>query len=216
MLGDSVNGLLPFENRPNIDAGYRQPGSVFPIELLSLTAVWQGQDGLVEWVTSTESNSSHFGVERSLDGGRSFSWLGNVVAAGNSNTARKYSFTDVGIAAQTDDKVYYRLKLVDLDATYQYSENVELRIGTDESDLYFNTYPNPTRDLVYVDYHVSEGARLEFRLVNALGQIVFSEIIENQDVPQTIFFDLRDLASGTYFLQLNTSTKSIARKIVKE
>lgn len=216
MLTDSIDGLLPFAHRPNIDAGYRQPGSVFPIELLALTAVWQGQDGLVKWTTATESNSAHFGVERSLDGGKTFSWLGNVLAAGYSMSPKNYTFTDMGIAGQTDNKVYYRLKLVDLDATYKYSEKVELMKGTGESEIYFNVYPNPTKDVIHIDYHVNGTNRIEFRLVNALGQVIFAEIIENQDMPKTIFFDLRDYSSGAYIIQLNTSSQTFSRKIVKE
>ncbi len=216
MLADTVKNLLPYELRLDVDAGYRQPGAAFPVELLTLTAEWQGVDGLVKWTTAKEVNSAYFGVERSLDGGQTFAWLGNVTAAGNTTAPRNYSFTDINVASVTDQIVYYRLKMVDLDATYKYTDKVELTLAEEQDNIFFNAYPNPTRDMLFVDYHLSEETLVEIRLVNVLGQILYSESMHNDNEPHQIYLDMRDFADGPYFVQLSTSTRTLVRKVVKQ
>ncbi|MDQ6762258.1 MAG: hypothetical protein M3015_06490 [Bacteroidota bacterium] len=73
---------------------------------------------VLNWVTTQEVNTSYFEIQRSLDG-INFSMLGNVPAAGNTSARMNYSFADYG--SNTIQDYYYRLKVVSLDGSYQYS-----------------------------------------------------------------------------------------------
>lgn len=214
-LTDSVKNLLPYENRKFIDAGYRLPGSAFPVELTSLNAEWKGVDGFLTWQTATETNSKYFSIERTLDNGQTFTWLGNVQSNGNSTETKSYSFTDIGVKNITENRVYYRLKMVDIDASYKYSELVELRVSDFTDNIYFNAYPNPTSDLAYIDYHVTGAEIVEIRLLNTLGQVLYTENIKNTEKPQQTHIDLRDLSDGLYFIYLVTENRSLVHKIQK-
>jgi hypothetical protein len=91
--------------------------SVLPIKLLSFTATKNKEQTLLLWTTANEQNSSHFGIERSLDG-ISFEMLEKIMASGNSTTLINYSFVDKKPALGTN---YYRLKQEDYDGKMSYS-----------------------------------------------------------------------------------------------
>lgn len=214
-LTDTIKDLIPYENRKFIDAGYRLPGSAFPVELVSLNAEWKGVDGLITWETAVEVNSNFFAIERTLDNGQTFTWLGNVQAGGNTSKIQSYSFTDIGIKKVVDKQVYYRLKMVDIDASYKYSDLVELKVNELDDDIYFNSYPNPTQDFIFIDYHVTGANLLEIKLLNEVGQTIYSDKIVNSEKPEQIHIDLRDFADGIYFVHLIANNRSIVRKLMK-
>lgn len=111
---------------------------VVPVTWLSFNAKADNKVVLLDWKTATEQNSSHFEVERSING-ISFEKIGSVKAAGNSNTITSYNFID---RLPVKGMNYYRLKQVDLDGKYSYSEIRKVEIRT-ELPL-FVLYNNPS------------------------------------------------------------------------
>ncbi|MEL6142823.1 MAG: CRTAC1 family protein, partial [Bacteroidota bacterium] len=89
-----------------------------PVTLLSFNLLRQNKGVQLAWLTSEETATSHFTVERSADG-RNFHSIGQVQAVGNSNTLQNYQFSDPQIPS--DLTVYYRLKMIDVDGSYAYS-----------------------------------------------------------------------------------------------
>ena len=79
---------------------------------------------VLTWATATEQNNSGFEVERSTDG-TSFIKIGLVHGAGNSTSQKEYSFTDSRVIANRT--TYYRLKQIDLDNQFEYSNIISLR-----------------------------------------------------------------------------------------
>ena len=100
---------------------------VVPITWLSFNASLKNKVVQLDWKTSSETNSSHFDIERSTNG-FSYEKIGEVKAAGNSNTVSYYDFTD---RLPVKGMNYYRLKQVDLDGKYSYSEIRKVEIKTD-------------------------------------------------------------------------------------
>ena len=80
---------------------------------------------VIQWGTTSETNASHFDVERSTDA-RSFSRITSLKASANSQEIREYSFTDEFLPA---GDYYYRLKQVDLDEKYEYSRILHAKIA---------------------------------------------------------------------------------------
>jgi hypothetical protein len=95
------------------------PAQGFATKLLSFTGKLQSENIKLNWSTAFEQNNRGFEIEKSLDG-INFRKIGFVVGAGNSNTIN-YSFTDPQRAVEFN---YYRLKVVDIDNTFHYSDVV--------------------------------------------------------------------------------------------
>lgn len=111
---------------------------VVPVTWLSFNAKLENKVVLLNWKTATEINSSHFDIERSINGFQ-FEKIGSVKAAGNSNGISSYDFTD---RLPVKGMNYYRLKQVDLDGKFSYSEIRKAEIKT-ELPL-FVLYNNPS------------------------------------------------------------------------
>ena len=112
-----------------------------PVTLLNFNGRLLGNDILLNWETATEQNSKGFEIQRS-DDGIQFARIGEVVAAGNSNIKRSYSFHDGGISQENN---YYRLKQIDLDGKFEYSRIVLIRnpvIGKEVFKLLTNPFAN--------------------------------------------------------------------------
>ncbi|MBX7240394.1 MAG: carboxypeptidase regulatory-like domain-containing protein [Bacteroidia bacterium] len=215
-LTDIISPLMYNELRPFIDAGYARAGSAFPVELLEFTAVLDNVDGLLRWTTTNEVNTSHFAIERSVNNGQSFEWLGDTDAAGNSNSLLNYTYRDLNVAKIAKDKIHYRLKMVDIDNTYKYSNTVELKIAP--AELYLNVYPVPASDYLTVEYQLFEAGYADIKVVNALGQQVYNQsVINAKDLPtQKMTLDVKNWAQGVYYLEISTETKVITRKFIVE
>ena len=89
--------------------------STVPVELISYSVTAVSNDVNIQWATATETNASHFIIERKLSDGEWFE-TGNVRAAGTSTTTKNYDFVDKNVAA---GKYFYRLKQVDFDGRFQ-------------------------------------------------------------------------------------------------
>ena len=117
--------------------------TVLPLDLLTFTGQLQNNNSvLLNWKTENEVNTSHFVVERSADGIR-YSGIGNVTANGRNNTGGSfnYSFTDNDAINQSSQRLYYRLKMVDIDGSYKYSNIISVSFPLITGKL--SIAPNP-------------------------------------------------------------------------
>ncbi|HXB91933.1 MAG TPA: T9SS type A sorting domain-containing protein [Puia sp.] len=144
-----------------------------PILLASFTAVAEGKTVGLAWTTSMESNSDHFSIERSTDGGQQWNPIGTVAAHGNSSVAIDYSFVDANPAAGNSE---YRLQLVDRDGRYAYSEVRAVRSGMVSA---VNIYPNPANDYVNVVLGREINNNVSVRLLNQSGQLLVERKVSN-------------------------------------
>lgn len=200
----------------NNSAGYLPPPP-FPIELLSFEASLVGEDGWLQWVTNTEVNSSHFIVERSLDRGMSFGQIGVVDAAGNSIVKKEYQFPDYNVTGISEDVVFYRLKMMDIDGTFKYSNTVQLRLNGEEIPVYTTAYPNPVTDLLRIDCQFYNVKWADIQISNSLGQVVFSNALRGvEDGPYSLMVDTHSWASGIYHVNIYSDKPGVTFKIIKE
>ena len=190
---------------------------MLPVELTSFQAIRQEQSALISWATQVEINSDYFIVERSIDGGNMYENIGKLAAAGNSNERINYHFIDENIAKSALSKVLYRLKMVDIDSRYIYSNIAELRLDTKE--ISFHLYPNPTQDILNIEYqlfNIDRASRVQ--ILNAAGEVVYTNRVEpnaNLSAVQ-LAVEVRNFASGTYFIKITGNGESIIKQFVKE
>ena len=180
----------------------------FPVEWLSFGASWEGQNGLLQWATASETNSSYFGVERSEDG-RIFTEIGQVQAKGTTSQVSSYQYLDrnAGAAARR----YYRLRQVDLNGTFSYSNMVELMAGDTSTSLSFQVYPNPAEDQFTIKLETAGIHPVAMiNVLSANGQAVYSGSVAGQEMV------IQSLAwpEGVYLVQIISGNKSAVQRLV--
>lgn len=176
-----------------------------PLHLLTFTAV-KTSAGMVDlvWTTTQEINSSHFEIERSLNG-RSWIKIGTKAALGQQGAAETYSFTD---PLPGNEANYYRLRIVDLDNRFDYSPVRLIQFG---KEVPVRIYPSVSRTngTYYIEGVQPENTRIEVytnegRLVHRLN--LFSNS-----------FRLPSLAAGIYQIRVIKNNSSFiipSQKIV--
>src|SRR5882757_670562 len=165
------------------------PGPL-PIILYSFNVTKTGDNSLLDWSTSQESNSNRFDVLRSADG-IVFNTIASVKAAGNSTANKVYSLVDT---KPLRGKNYYKLKMIDIDGAFKFSE---IRYLNFVDRLSIKVYPNPSTDIVYIDMTLKlTGKPVQLDLSGVTGQVVFSKRIAN--TAKTEKLDLKGFASGMY------------------
>lgn len=191
--------------------------SPLPVELVSFTGYNSGNINVLNWVTASEINTHKFYVERSKDAVL-FDVIGEKDAAGHSTQTLSYSLNDVAPYAGNN---YYRLKVVDLDGTYNYS-NIIL-IKTESSDISYtdailNVFPNPTNHTLFIDYVSSNISEVEIKVYDAIGQVVLINSVETVKGNQRLWLDVRDLSDGVYIINIQDKTGGniLQTKFVKE
>ena len=182
-------------------------GAPLPVSLLSFNGKTVKKDNMLEWVTSSEQDSKWFEVERSFTG-NNFSKIGTVNAAGTSNTTKNYAYTDAKIDKLNSTVMYYRLKLVDVNNSFKYSNIVRLNYN-DKNIVPSILYPNPTQGIISISFGDPSLMGTMAILSDANGrQLQQIKIIAN-----TQSFNLSSYTNGVYFIQLKNKE---VLKVVKQ
>ena len=136
--------------------------SVFPVSLLSFEAILNQDESVsLEWITAQEVNSDYFEVEYSIDG-EIFMPIGKVIAGGNTNEKSYYHF-----AHEPEQSMnYYRLRQVDIDGEFSYSETRTARLLAELNKP--QLFPNPANEMVNIKWKGNESAR--YQIIDALGK----------------------------------------------
>ncbi|MEO8588218.1 MAG: hypothetical protein ABI432_02530 [Flavobacteriales bacterium] len=184
-------------------AGIQCGQTPLPIELLSFSAMKDGQGVLTSWATATELNNDHFEVQRSMNGSQ-WNTIGSVRGAGTTQSTHFYDMTDPEPAPGIN---YYRLKQVDVDGSSSYSE-VEAVAFTEADEALI--WPQPSQG----DFHIS-GLEEAPIVLDALGRRIAVDITRNLS---SGYFDvhIRNPVPGLYLVADATGAGTIGMVIVRE
>ena len=186
-----------------------------PVELASFNAKTAGQSVILNWRTATEVSNYGFDIERASSLTSSIqSWkkIGFVFGAGNSNSSKYYEFLDNNPVGGS--KFLYRLKQIDTDGKYEYSDIVEVELAPRVYELLQN-YPNPFNPSTIISYSIPEKSNISLKIFNSLGSEV-GELVKgemeagNYDVD----FTASDLPSGVYFYRLQSGSFIDTKKML--
>ena len=205
--------LIAGEVRSNIDAGYLLPGQSID-ETIVLTAELVNNDGMLTWTTNREINSDYFEIQRSLDGIAFPEALGNKDAVGYALTSTEYRHTDAAVASLGVDKVYYRIKWLDNDATFKYSNIAEVLLNQELSNVYINVYPSPATTDLTIDYQILDATTAHLTVVNAIGQNIVEEELEASVSSQQRHLDVSQWSRGAYFIEIRSDKGNATFKVV--
>jgi hypothetical protein len=177
------------------------------VHLLNFTANKITEGSQVVWVTENEANYTNFTVERSVDGGKTYTILGGVA----SNDLGAYSYLD---KSPVNGANLYRLQIVDLNGTISHSNIVTVMYGNTTSLVKTGivVYPNPANNIINLAIAsgfnsgsgVSQGtpaAAYDIQIANMLGAIV----IKSKSSQQSFQADVSGLMPGTYVINVTNS-----------
>ncbi|MEO5591332.1 MAG: T9SS type A sorting domain-containing protein [Chitinophagaceae bacterium] len=124
------------------------PSSVLPVLLSGFEVSPVKNTALLQWQASVENGFSYYQVERSVNNGIGYAVAGKVAAKGNNGV---YSFTDdVSTLNLNGAKIYYRLKMVDLNGNFEYSAVKVALFNRQGNTITIKSFPNPVTATVYV------------------------------------------------------------------
>ncbi len=222
LIDPSDNALVcTFTYASRDAAGYYDPtpaavtitwSQTLPVKLISFSGRLNGSKVDLNWVTANELNTKHFEVERSADGLR-FSKLATVTAKGNSNSPTSYDLVD---PAPLKGVNYYRLKMVDIDGKFEYSQVVIIRIEN-SIQLVTKVAPNPFTGKIDVYLTLTHNTPVDFRFIDINGRMVFSKSVKGlKGFNWFTINDLDKLPSAPYMLHIKTDDATIVEKLIKQ
>lgn len=170
------------------------PYSPLPVTLSFFKATLENSAVMVQWQTTSESNSEKFELLRSDDGNH-FTKIGEVAAAGNSNITLNYSYVDRNAFQQNKEVFYYRIAIVDKDGKRSFSPVEKVKIS--QQSVLLKLYPNPAHQTLHV-YHGDGFTMLE--VVDANGRMLIRKQIDGS-AAGPIQLDIASLPAGTYVLK---------------
>ncbi|MEL6845213.1 MAG: T9SS type A sorting domain-containing protein, partial [Bacteroidota bacterium] len=185
-----------------------------PVELLSFEAEQSEQGIELVWVTASEENTRAFEIERSIDG-LVFSKIDEVAAAGSSQEIRPYRFDDNTTANLDFAKLFYRLKMVDLDGSFSYSE-VESVTLSDKVDFSLMLAPSPPENYLKVEFTADPGQTAEIIVVNSLGQTMHEARILPEPGVNYWEHQVSSYLEGVYFIRLVSGQQKAVVKFIMQ
>lgn len=181
-----------------------------PVELTNFKGTLQSdKSALLEWSTSSEYNSNHFELEKSLDG-RNFRKIASIPAAGTSFSTRQYSFNDREPLTEIN---YYRLKSVDNDNSFKYSSVVILKVSGAQQGMV--VLGNPFRYNITLRFVKVPEVPGEVVVTDAGGKQVLRQGIQKGE--QVVFIEMPPgLSKGIYFVKAVADKKVFDAKLLKQ
>jgi hypothetical protein len=197
-------------------------GTPLPIQLASFTAMPISQNAVrLDWSTVSETSNFGFEVQRSQANPNNYQTLSGsfIPGHGTTNEPHHYTYTDNTVSV---GRWYYRLKQIDFDATFHYSDGVQVDVLTSVNEKPLPTvfaleqnYPNPFNPATVIDFALPRESHVRLEVYNVLGQKVATLVDETRQVGYySERFDGRGFASGLYFYRLTTPEVSFLKKMM--
>lgn len=177
--------------------------AALPIELLSFKGQHTERGNLLTWTTASETQNKGFDIETSKDGIR-FDKIGFVDGNGTRSQVQNYRFEDSSPLESAGKVVYYRLKQLDFDGNFDYSNIIS--IYTNSKNL-AGVFPNRGRG-IFTLTGVKNIEDETFTIVNSVGQTLPVNIQNNGQ------FDMSSFPPGIYYLRIASSRQVM--KLLKE
>ncbi|MBL7742256.1 MAG: T9SS type A sorting domain-containing protein [Chitinophagaceae bacterium] len=184
-----------------------------PLTMVDFKGVLTGHDVVLKWKTLAEHNTSHFDIERSLNG-NNFEKAVSVTAAGNSTITRQYQYTDAGVTLSGAPSVRYRLKMTDLDGKFTFSRIIAIYIGHAQSLIML--YPNPVSENTMLVIAARKKGNLTCSIIDQGGRTIQQRSIVINEGSNKVPVETEILTAGIYTISINGGEINEKLRFVKQ
>ncbi len=186
--------------------------AVLPLSLIEFKGKKQGDNILLDWATANESQVNRFEIERS-NNASVYEKIGVMLATGNSNFYKSYSFTDTKPFATLN---YYRLKMIDNDGKYTYSNVIVFMGDQSKGIIVSNVKPNPFIESINLNIVLRQSQLLTIQMIDMAGRVVLTRDAQGKEGTNEIRYNgLSNLSEGIYFIKIITPDTVLQQKVLK-
>jgi hypothetical protein len=175
-----------------------QGNAPLPVELISFEGVSKNNYNNVFWKSAVELNFKHYELESSTDG-FNFNKIATIQPIGNQTSINSYEYLDFNYYSPI---TYYRLKMVDLDFTYEYSKIIAIEYGKNK-DNETVVYPNPASNELYISLSSSTQKAAQVNIYDIYGRVIYQQTIDLLNGFENTFINTSDFSSGTYIINVS-------------
>ena len=180
-----------------------------PVEMLYFEARNMDDDAMLSWATASEENNDYFSVEHSTDGAN-FREVGKVDGAGSSTEQQVYQF----LHDETVEGLnYYRLRQVDFNGSFEYSEVKVLTFGRTYDDV-ISIRPTIGKSLVTLVTSQTFSSNANVLVFNTTGKLVKEYILSSGET--SLRMNIEDLPTGHYFVKVIDKKLSYTSRFIKQ
>jgi hypothetical protein len=184
---------------------YTPTPNPLPVTLLSFTGEFKNNHIYLKWVTASEINNDYFDIESSRDGAV-FNAIGQVMGHGNSTQLNNYDFED---HASESDVSYYRLKQVDYDGNFEYSEVIFIKRPHEKTACL--VYPSGENGVFLVSCPGIPNNTIS--VYDTKGKLL--EQINSNLNYDSVRIDLTRFSNGLFILNINNGVENENLKLIK-
>lgn len=180
-----------------------------PLNLLSFSGIQKDSRHLLSWETVQEKETDYFILERSATG-NSFDGLGQIKAFGSNEATQQYNYTD---ELPLNGNNFYRLKMVDIDGKFTFSNIVLLRLL--KHDAILKVYPNPAASVLNIELSgKNDGGEVLIDIYDGAARLLRHKTLRKDSNAFSI--DIQSLASGVYTIRIIDQEEINTVKFIKQ
>ncbi len=198
-----ITSTISFDSYSPITLATKKNNNTLPVELIEFEGECENDKIILTWTTASEINNNYFAVEWS-DDATNWNEIGIIKGVGNSNEMNNYSFTDFNT---NKSNFYYRLKQVDFDGKFEYSNIIKLEACNGLSSEFLTVFPNPSDGNITIN---SSSEILGISLYDLTGKVIFQK---NKIDAESVECDFSKLKKGMYIIEISTINKTFNQRI---
>lgn len=180
-------------------------------KLISFTGYKDDENNVLEWVVEKEEDVDHYLLERSVDA-VSFSQINQSPALLNGSPSVNYNYIDLLPGTGT---LYYRLKTVNIDGSFEYSNTVVLSRDLDNLGT-LAVFPNPTQGSFYVEFESDKKTVIDYKIQDIIGQTVRKGSANVEIGMNKLELNIEEFPAASYLLSLTMNNQRVQRKLIKK
>ncbi|MEO8720554.1 MAG: T9SS type A sorting domain-containing protein [Ginsengibacter sp.] len=215
----AITPAVTVDNKFSYDISGTPPGTgistatitavALPVKLSAFNINLQNNNSVLNWTAQNQDvNSGVFEIERSTNG-RDFNRIGNVVAGNNPN--QDYSYVDRNVSMS--GKIYYRLKMIDKDGHFSYSE-IKV-IHSNGKNFTAALYPNPVVNSARLSFFLENSTLVKVSVTDALGKQIKHMEFNGLKGQNEKTIDLSSVNPGAYMVKIWSGDKSETISLIK-
>lgn len=182
--------------------------TILPLVMTSFAGRRVNETTVLSWITASESNTDRFEINQSADGS-TWTKIGQIPAAGNSNTPSNYLYIDT-VPLPPGNSLYYRLTIVARERQRSHSAMLSVAAGNDQAPSLLTILPNPLENTMQIKCTVPNNGPVEVQFLDMTGAtLIRQKYTANKGNNIFTLTNLGDVAPGVYVVRIVQSGATI-------